>query len=349
MNADKVRIQLQEYKFTLFQIVFYLQVFFLKTKSIEFRFETAMSFSQQKLSVLLASDSVVDIRTLRSLAWSGCPKELRLRCWCFSLNFFPTNSRSIPEFLETKCHEYQNILKTLPDIIATKQIELDIPRTFTESDFFKLAEGVSVISNVLKCWAFRNPASSYVQGINDLLVPIIQVIQDSNVTSSPESPSLDDVSMYAYFILTKVLNSMQDNYIYGQPGIQSIVHKSKDLLRRSDKELWDHLEKEQLDLLTVTFRWINCLFVREFPLDCVLLIWDACISDDDGFSGFLPYIVTGLIKHHRNKILESDFQNLMFLFQKLPTAGWKPADVATLLAESFVLKSLYHNSPSHLA
>ena len=40
---------------------------------------------------------------------------------------------------------------------------------------------------------------------------------------------------------------------------------------------------------------------------------------------------------------------MMMFLQSLPTSTWDEKDIELLLSEAFMWKSLFHNSPSHLA
>ena len=55
------------------------------------------------------------------------------------------------------------------------QIQVDLPRTNPDMPFFQQKEIQKVMERVLYIWAIRHPASSYVQGMNDLLTPLLLV------------------------------------------------------------------------------------------------------------------------------------------------------------------------------
>jgi TBC1 domain family member 2 len=55
-------------------------------------------------------------------------------------------------------------------------------------------------------------------------------------------PVLDAVEADSFWCLTKLLDSIQDNYIYAQPGIQRQVAALRDLTARIDAGLVKHLE-----------------------------------------------------------------------------------------------------------
>ena len=44
-----------------------------------------------------------------------------------------------------------------------------------------------------------------------------------------------------------------------------------------------------------SFRWFNCIFIREFPLPLVFMLWDTLISEADGFSKLSVYVAAALI------------------------------------------------------
>lgn len=204
----------------------------------------------------------------------------------------------------------------------------------------------------------RHPASGYVQGINDLVTPFIVVLLsaelggplDDVVMEDVDESVLNTVEAGAYWCLTKVLSDIQDHYTAGQPGIQQLVLKLKEIIRRIDEKLFLHLEEQGLDFLQFSFRWFNCLLLREFPLPCVIRLWDTYIAEpSEGFSTFHVYVCAVFLIYWSPQLKQMDFQQLMLFLRKLPTGKWRTQEIETLLAEAFVLKSLFHSSPKHLA
>lgn len=90
--------------------------------------------------------------------------------------------------------------------------------------------------------AIRHPASGYVQGINDLVTPFLVVFLSEQLEGSIDTwSSLDltedkiaDVEADCYWCLSKLLDGMQDHYTFAQPGIQRLVFKLRELVRRID-------------------------------------------------------------------------------------------------------------------
>jgi len=242
---------------------------------------------------------------------------------------------------------------------VVKQIRKDLPRTCQGSlPMFNHPRMHRLMERVLYIWSVRHPASGYVQGINDLLTPFIVVLLSSQLAEPIEEldiatvadPIMDGVEAGAYWCLTKVLSDIQDHYTAGQPGIQQMVLKLKGIVRRIDASLYQHLEDQGLDFLSVSFRWMNCLLVRELPLPCVIRLWDTYIAEpSEGFSSFHVYVCAVFLIYWSPQLKQMDFQQLMLFMQKIPTEKWRNGDIETLLAEAYVLKSLFHSSPKHLA
>ncbi|KAL6582277.1 hypothetical protein OROMI_006291 [Orobanche minor] len=94
--------------------------------------------------------------------------------------------------------------------------------------------------------AIRHPASGYVQGINDLATPFLVVFLSEYLEGNVDTWSMADLSLEkvsnveadCYWCLSKLLDGMQDHYTFAQPGIQRLVFKLKELIRRIDEVTW---------------------------------------------------------------------------------------------------------------
>ncbi|EER09647.1 TBC domain protein, putative [Perkinsus marinus ATCC 50983] len=326
----------------------------------------------------------VDLDELNRLLWSGCPFDsdfdVRVRAWELALGYVPPRKERQNSAVERKRREYRVLTREFADVFALstddlqpvsataaqqqqyaslRQIRVDIPRTFSELNIFASERIQRMMERILYIWAVRNPASGYVQGINDLLTPFIVILLQAKLDlpikdiDVDDENRLDDVQLMeveadAYWMLSRVLSDIQDHYTFGQPGIQRLILMLKDIVKRVDDKLADHLEDEMIDYLQIAFRWFNCLMLRELPLQCTLRLWDTCIAESDGFSTYMVYICAAFLVHWGPQLEGMDFSGIMLFFQKAPTSQWTEADIETLLAEAFVLKSLFDNAPSHL-
>ena len=165
------------------------------------------------------------------------------------------------------------------------QISIDVPRTNPHLELYSYEATQRSLERILYVWAIRHPASGYVQGINDLVTPFWQVflgqyITDPDVESGMDpgqlpKPVLDAVEADSFWCLTKLLDGIQDNYIHAQPGIQRQVSALRDLTARIDDALAKHMENEGIEFIQFSFRWMNCLLMREVSVKNTIRMWDT--------------------------------------------------------------------------
>ena len=172
------------------------------------------------------------------------------------------------------------------------QISIDVPRTNPHLELYSYEATQRSLERILYVWAIRHPASGYVQGINDLVSPFWQVFLGQYITDPDvefgmdpgqlPKPVLDAVEADSFWCLTKLLDGIQDNYIHAQPGIQRQVSALRDLTARIDEPLAKHMEKERVEFIQFSFRWMNCLLMREVSVKNTIRMWDTyLVSQSD--------------------------------------------------------------------
>ena len=62
-----------------------------------------------------------------------------------------------------------------------------------------------------------------------------------NVEAALPQQERDDIEADSFWCLTKILDGIQDNYTFAQPGIQLKVKQLEELVRRIDNDLHRHL------------------------------------------------------------------------------------------------------------
>lgn len=119
------------------------------------------------------------------------------------------------------------------------------------------------LRTILYTWAFRHPASGYVQGINDLVTPFfvvfltellngkflilflffflillnIFVVEEDIQECRMDIISNDDlrqVEADSFWCMSKLLDSIQENYTFAQPGIQKMIFRLEELVYKID-------------------------------------------------------------------------------------------------------------------
>ncbi|KAK6185173.1 hypothetical protein SNE40_007464 [Patella caerulea] len=340
-----------------------------KTTHIRFAQNTDVEREAAKIDKFkkLLNEPNLNLDQLRSLSWSGIPRSIRPTAWKILSGYLPASLDRREETLERKRHEYFGFIEQYYDTRhqdthseTFKQILKDIPRMTSLAHLFQQKVVQEIFERILFIWAIRHPASGYVQGINDLVTPFFVVflfeyiendieVENCDLLELPKS-ILNIIEADSFWCTSKLLDGIQDNYTFAQPGIQMKVNALHELVKRIDNPLNTHLEKHCVEYLQFSFRWMNNLLMREIPLRCTIRLWDTYLSEINGFADFHLYVCAAFVDYFSKDIQqERDFQGILMLLQNLPTHHWKDKDVEELLAEAFKLKYMFADAPKHLS
>ncbi|CAK9859046.1 unnamed protein product [Sphagnum jensenii] len=308
----------------------------------------------------------IDIDALRELAWSGVPPNIRPIVWRLLLGYAPPNADRREAALARKRQEYLDCISQYYDIgdddrssdenEMLHQISMDVPRTLPEVPFFQQIAVQASLSRILYIWAIRHPASGYVQGVNDLATPFLVVFLSEHLEGDMDSwdftklspETIYQVEADSLWCLTALLDGIQDHYTFAQPGIQRLVFRFKELVRRIDEPVVKHLEQEGLEFLQFAFRWLNCLLVREIPFQLVGRLWDTWLSEADNFPEYLIYVCASFLLTWSDQLQQNEFQDMVLFLQHLPTENWTHQELEMVLSRAFMWRVMFDRSPSHL-
>ncbi|KAJ8257744.1 hypothetical protein GJAV_G00189210 [Gymnothorax javanicus] len=315
-----------------------------------------------KFRQLLASPNT-DLEELRKLSWSGIPREVRPITWRLLSGYLPANMERRDLVLKRKREEYFGFIEQYYHSRTDehhrdtyRQIHIDIPRTNPLIPLFQQPLVQEVFERILFIWAIRHPASGYVQGINDLVTPFFVVFLSEFVEEDVENFEMAglpletqrNIEADSFWCMSKLLDGIQDNYTFAQPGIQIKVKALEELVSRIDEDVHSHFLRYEVEYLQFAFRWMNNLLMRELPLRCTIRLWDTYQAEAEGFSHFHLYVCAAFLIEWRKEILSMvDFQGLLMLLQNLPTIHWGNEEVGLLLAEAYRLKYMFADAPNH--
>ncbi|XP_005097859.1 TBC1 domain family member 22B isoform X2 [Aplysia californica] len=308
----------------------------------------------------------LDLTELRKLCWSGIPKSVRPTAWKILSGYLPTAADRRQETLERKRKEYFSYIDQYYETRyqdqheeTFRQILKDIPRMTSLAHLFQERPAQEIFERILFIWAIRHPASGYVQGINDLVTPFFVVFLSEYIENDIEVENCDLgqlpqstrnlIEADSFWCMSKLLDGIQDNYTFAQPGIQMKINALSELIKRIDAPLHAHLERHDVQFLQFSFRWMNNLLMREIPLRCTIRLWDTYQAELNGFADFHLYVCAAFLKRFSEDALrENDFQGILMLLQNLPTLHWRDKEISELLAEAFKLKYMFADAPRHL-
>ncbi|CAI5448029.1 unnamed protein product [Caenorhabditis angaria] len=324
-------------------------------------------FSNGKSSGRSSPPVDVDLDKLREDCWMGIPHKLRPQAWRLLSGYLPTNAERREVTLQCKRDEYWHYVEQYfhsrfedGNAEIFRQINIDIPRMCPLIPLFQQKMVQEMFERILYIWAIRHPGCGYVQGINDLVTPFFVVFLSEFIPQDVEVGSFDVsqleldqcqlIEADSFWCVSALLDSIQDNYTFAQPGIQRNVLKLRHLMSRVDRPLHKHLESNGVEYLQFSFRWMNNLLMREIPLRATIRLWDTYLSEPVGFSQFHNYVCAAFLRTWSKQLQnEKDFQGIMILLQNLPTQSWGDREICELTADAFSLQSVFDGASRHLS
>nr|XP_031532910.1 TBC1 domain family member 5 [Vicugna pacos] len=263
--------------------------------------------------------------------------------------------------------------KFFQDKELRSMIEQDVKRTFPEMQFFQQENVRKILTDVLFCYARENEQLLYKQGMHELLAPIVftlhcdhqaflhasesaQPSEEMKTLLNPEYLEHDAYAMFSQLMETaepwfstfehdgqKGKEPLMTPIPFARPqdlgptiAIVTKVNQIQDhLLKKHDIELYMHLNRLEIAPQIYGLRWVRLLFGREFPLQDLLVVWDALFAD--GLSlGLVDYIFIAMLLYIRDALISSNYQTCLGLLMHYPLIG----DV-----HSLILKALFLRDP----
>uniref|UniRef100_A0A1I8BHI3 TBC1 domain family member 22B n=1 Tax=Meloidogyne hapla TaxID=6305 RepID=A0A1I8BHI3_MELHA len=174
--------------------------------------------------------TIVDLCELRKECWLGIPQRIRPLAWRILSGYIPTNLDRRELTLKRKRDEYWDYVEQYFHTRYDEQHQI----TFRQ-----------IFERILYIWAIRHPASGYVQGINDLVTPFFIVFLSEFIPDDTDLGSFDlsllnreQVEMVeadSFWCVSALLDTIQDNYTFAQPGIQRKVNDLRELISRVER------------------------------------------------------------------------------------------------------------------
>ncbi|EDL83026.1 similar to TBC1 domain family, member 5 (predicted) [Rattus norvegicus] len=263
--------------------------------------------------------------------------------------------------------------KFFQDKELRSMIEQDVRRTFPEMQFFQQENVRKILTDVLFCYARENEQLLYKQGMHELLAPIIftlhcdhqaflhasesaQPRQEMKTLLNPEYLEHDAYAMFSQLMETaepwfstfehdgqKGKETLMPPIPFARPqdlgptvAIVTKVNQIQDhLLKKHDTELYMHLNRLEIPPQIYGLRWVRLLFGREFPLQDLLVVWDALFADGLHLS-LVDYVFTAMLLYIRDALISSNYQTCLGLLMHYPLIG----DI-----HSLILKALFLRDP----
>uniref|UniRef100_A0A3Q2CQA5 TBC1 domain family member 5 n=1 Tax=Cyprinodon variegatus TaxID=28743 RepID=A0A3Q2CQA5_CYPVA len=255
-------------------------------------------------------------------------------------------------------------------------IKQDVFRTFPEICYFQNEDVRTKLTDILFCYARENEQLLYKQGMHELLAPIVfvlhcdhQAFQHASETASPSeemkcllNPAYLEHDAYAMFSqlmetaepwfstfereVRKGKEEMLTSIPFARPqdagpsvAVVTKVNRIQDqLVKKHDIELHMHLNRLEIAPQIYGIRWVRLLFGREFPLQDLLVVWDALFADSITLD-LVDYVFVAMLLYIRDALIASNFQTCLGLLMHYPPIG----DINSLLQKALFLRDPKNN------
>lgn len=206
----------------------------------------------------------------------GIAPSLRKVVWKYMLDFYPWNSSNADRktILGKKEQDYYDMKlqwKTLKpwqlqNFVQLRDrlslVEKDVTRTDRTLPFYAgdNNKNLQAMSDILMTYVMHNFDLGYVQGMSDLLSPILYLLQNE---------------VDAFWCFAGFMERVCTNFDADQAGMKTQLSNLYILLKFSNPTLASYLDNQESGNMFFCFRWLLVLFKREFELHDVFRLWEV--------------------------------------------------------------------------
>ncbi|CAL8088442.1 unnamed protein product [Orchesella dallaii] len=263
---------------------------------------------EQWLNYLDRDGRISNMNEIRKIVfYGGVEPMIRKHVWPILLGVYDSKSTYEErqyQFSEKTC--YYNRMKMQWATVSEDQeerfspfrdfkslIEKDVSRTDRTLDYFKgeNSRGTDILRNILMTYMMYNFNLGYVQGMSDILAPILMETQDE---------------ILAFWVFVKFMDLIETNFEMSQEGMQRQLKDSYTLLQLVDPKFSAYLEACDASNMYFAFRWLLIWFKREFTFQDTLILWEALWTGLPG-PNFHLFIGLSILEQHSTTIMENKF------------------------------------------
>ena len=288
--------------------------------------------------------------------FGGLDPGIRREVWPYLLHYLPFNSTKTErhEICRAKAQEYHEVQRRRGSMSESAMesfwrniqtiVDKDVIRTDRNNPFFKgeCNPNLQIMRNILLNYAIYNPIIGYMQGMSDLLAPLLVELRNESdafwcfvglmhATIFISSPTDDDMDLQLNLV--------------------------KELVKIFCPRFYQHLDFLGQDALELLFchRWILLCFKREFLEQDALKIWESCWSKHET-DYFHLFVCVAIIKVYGDDVYQKNLAADEILLHFNTLAMHMSVDLVlkvarglvyqfkTLTSVPCVLQTLYQNA-----
>lgn len=237
----------------------------------------------------------------------GVAPSLRFEVWKFLLNYYPWNSTHIErlELKKKKTDEYFMMKLQWRSMTVTQQnnfsdyrdrkslIEKDVNRTDRTHPYYSGDNNphLAQLYDILMTYVMYNFDLGYVQGMSDLLSPILCLMENE---------------VDAFWCFVGFMDKVCTNFEIDQAGMKAQLCQLYTLLSTTDPQLAHYLNKHDSGNMFFCFRWLLVLFKREFNAVDIMKLWEILWTDIP-CKNFHLLLCAAILDTERNVLMDNRY------------------------------------------
>ncbi|CAH1250004.1 TBC1D15 [Branchiostoma lanceolatum] len=217
---------------------------------------------------------------LEAIFRGGIHASLRKEVWPFLLEYYKWDSthKDRLELRKRKEDDYFRMKLQWKSITDDQEsrftelrdrrslIEKDVNRTDRTHPFFEGEQNPSLtlLYDILMTYCMYNFDLGYVQGMSDLLSPILMVMENE---------------VDAFWCLVGFMDRVHHNFETDQQGMKTQLIQLQTLVHFLDPQMYTYLESKESANMYFCFRWLLIQFKREFSFPDIMRLWEVHWTD----------------------------------------------------------------------
>ncbi|XP_071058321.1 TBC1 domain family member 15 isoform X3 [Pseudochaenichthys georgianus] len=255
-----------------------------------------------------AEGRMINVPLLKQIIFKGglCHAK-RKEAWKFLLGFFPWES-TVEErkvLHRAKTDEYFRMKLQWKSVSEQQEgrnsklrdcrslIEKDVNRTDRTNRFYEGLDnpGLVLLHDILMTYCMYDFDLGYVQGMSDLLSPVLYVMENE---------------VDAFWCFVSFMDQMHQNFEEQMQGMKTQLIQLSTLLRLLDLSFWNYLEAQDSGYLYFCFRWLLIRFKRELSFQDVLRLWEVMWTGLP-CQNFHLLLCCAILDSEKQKIMEENY------------------------------------------
>ncbi|KAH8237780.1 hypothetical protein KR032_000066 [Drosophila birchii] len=293
----------------------------------------------QWLEFQMPDGRISDSDRIRELIFrGGIVHSLRPEVWKFLLNYYQWSDTQVEriERRKQKSVEYYNMKAQWLAMTTTQeanfsgyrerkcQIEKDVKRTDRTLQFFAGEDNpnLSLLQGILMTYVMYNFDLGYVQGMSDLLAPILEM-------------QVNEVD--AFWCFAGFMELVLTNFDMDQAGMKTQFAQLRRLIEFANAPLFHYMRSHDSDNMYFCFRWLIVWYKRELSNEDVLRLWE-CLWTRLPCPNFHLLFSVAILDQETSVIIDSQYEFTEILKHVNELAGHIDVQKTLEIAEAIYLQ-----------